>query len=105
MDLSSSRDEPRRPPVRKTDTGGSPKPVKLPGAPDRADSPPARDETPSSAEEGSVWEQVFARSNLFLALNRVAKNASTPGSDGLREDEMRSYPKHHFLSTSANLDA
>src|SRR5258708_26133780 len=105
MDLSSSRDEPRRPPVRKTDTGGSPKPVKLAGAPDRAESPPARDETPSSAEKGSVWEQVFARSNLFLALDRVEKNAGAPGSDGLRVDELRSYLKDHGLATRASVDA
>ena len=105
MDLSNSRDELKRPPVRKTDTVGSPGPVKLAGAADRAESSPARDETPSNAEKGSVWEQVFARSNLFLALNRVEKNAGAPGSDGLRVDELRSYLKDHWLETRANLDA
>jgi RNA-directed DNA polymerase len=105
MDLSSSRGEPKRPPVRKTDTVGSPGPVKLAGAPDRAESSPARDETPSSAGQGSVWEQVFARSNLFLALNRVEKNAGAPGSDGLRVDELRAYLKDHWLETRASLDA
>jgi RNA-directed DNA polymerase len=105
MDLSSSRDEPRRPPVRKTDTGGQPGPVKLTGAPLRAELSPARDETPSSAGNGSVWEQVFARSNLFAALDRVEKNAGAPGSDGLRVDELRSYLKDHWLETRASLDA
>ena len=84
MDLSSSRDEQGRPPVRTTDTGGLPGPVKLAGAPARAEPSPARDGTPSSAGNGSVWEQVFARSNLFTALDRVEKNAGAPGSDGLR---------------------
>src|ERR1700674_5700440 len=105
MDLSSSRDEPKRPPVRTTDTGGLPRPVKPDGAPARAEPSPARDETPSSAENGSVWEQVFARSNLFAALDRVEKNAGAPGSDGLRVDELRSYLKDHWLATRASLDA
>jgi hypothetical protein len=105
MDLSSSRDEQGRPPVRTTDTtaaNGSVKPV--PGS-GRAELSPARDENPSSAETGSVWEQVFARSNLFAALDRVEKNAGAPGSDGLRVDELRSYLKDHWLETRASLDA
>ena len=105
MDLSRSRDEQGRPPVRKTDTGGEPKPVKPVGAPARAEPSPARDETPSNAEEGSVWEQVFARSNLFAALDRVEKNAGAPGSDGLQVDELRSYLKDHWLVVRASLDA
>src|SRR5713226_5375285 len=105
MDLSSSRDEPRRPPVRRTDTVGKPGPVKPVGAPDRAEPSPARDETPSSAGDGSVWEQVFNRSNLFAALDRVEKNAGAPGSDGLRVDELRAYLKDHWLETRASLDA
>jgi RNA-directed DNA polymerase len=52
-----------------------------------------------------VWEQVFARSNLFAALARVEKNAGAPGSDGLRVDELRSYLKDHWLETRASLDA
>jgi len=52
-----------------------------------------------------VWEQVFARSNLFAALDRVEKNAGAPGSDGLRVDELRSYLKDHWLETRASLDA
>ena len=70
-----------------------------------AEPSPARDETPSSAGTGSVWEQVFARSNLFLALDRVEKNAGAPGSDGLRVDELRSYLKDHWLAIRASLDA
>jgi group II intron reverse transcriptase/maturase len=52
-----------------------------------------------------VWEQVFARSNLFAALDRVEKNAGAPGSDGLRVDELRSYLKDHWLVIRASLDA
>jgi group II intron reverse transcriptase/maturase len=52
-----------------------------------------------------VWEQVFSRSNLFAALERVEKNAGAPGSDGLRVDELRSYLKDHWLETRASLDA
>jgi group II intron reverse transcriptase/maturase len=48
---------------------------------------------------------VFARSNLFAALDRVDKNAGAPGSDGLRVDELRSYLKDHWLDTRASLDA
>ena len=105
MDLSRSRDEQGQPPVRKTDTGGEPSSVKPNGAPVRAEPFPARDETPSSAGEGSVWEQVFARSNLAAALNRVEKNAGAPGSDGLRVDELRSYLKENWLVHRASLDA
>ena len=105
MDLSSSRDEQGRPPVRKTDTHQPPRPVKPVGALGRAEPSPARDETPSSAENGSVWEQVFSRSNLFAALERVERNAGAPGSDGLRVDELRSYLKDHWLDTRASLDA
>ena len=105
MDLSSPRDEQGRPPVRKTDTHQPPRPVKPVGALGRAEPSPARDETPSSAENGSVWEQVFSRSNLFAALERVERNAGAPGSDGLRVDELRSYLKDHWLDTRASLDA
>jgi RNA-directed DNA polymerase len=105
MDLSSSRDAQGRPPVRKTDTDWQSKPVKPAGTPLSAESSPARNETPSSAEAGSVWERVFARSNLFAALDRVEKNAGAPGSDGLRVDELRSYLKDHWLETRASLDA
>jgi group II intron reverse transcriptase/maturase len=52
-----------------------------------------------------VWEQVFARANLFAALDRVEKNAGAPGSDGLQVDELRSYLKDHWLDTRASLDA
>jgi len=48
---------------------------------------------------------VFARANLFAALDRVEKNAGAPGSDGLRVDELRSYLKDHWLDTRASLDA
>ena len=103
--MSSSRDEQRRPPVRRTDTTHANGPVKpVPGS-GRAELSPARDETPSSARSESVWEQVFTRSNLFAALDRVEKNAGAPGSDGLRVDELRSYLKNHWQVTRASLDA
>src|SRR5258706_10145057 len=105
MDLSSSRDEPGQPPVRKTDTHPGPRAVKPLEALGRAEPSPARDETPSSAGAGSVWEQAFARSNLFVALDRVEKNAGAPGSDGLRVDALRSYLKDHWLAIRASLDA
>lgn len=105
MDLSSSRDAQGRPPVRTTDTLQPPGSVKPVGALERAEPSPARDEIPSNADDGSVWEQVFARSNLFAALDRVEKNAGAPGSDGLLVDELRSYLKDHWLETRASLDA
>jgi group II intron reverse transcriptase/maturase len=52
-----------------------------------------------------VWERVFARSNLFAALERVEKKAGAPGSDGLRVDELRSHLKDHWLEIRASLDA
>ena len=105
MDLGSSRDEPEQPPVRRTDTHPGPRAVKPLEAPGRAEPSSARDETPSSAGAGSVWEQAFARSNLFVALDRVEKNAGAPGSDGLRVDALRSYLKDHWLAIRASLDA
>jgi len=56
---------------------------------------------------------VFARVNLFAALDRVEKNAGAPGGDGLPADELRShlplgaggYGKDHWLDTRASLDA
>jgi RNA-directed DNA polymerase len=105
MDLSRSRDEQGQPPVRRTDTHPGARAVKPLEGLRSAEPSPARDETPSSAGTGSVWEQVFARSNLFLALDRVEKNAGAPGSDGLRVDELRSYLKDHWLAIRASLDA
>lgn len=52
-----------------------------------------------------MWEQVFARANLFAALDRVEKNAGAPGSDGLPVAALRPYLKDHWLAIRASLDA
>ena len=73
-DLSSSRDEQRRQTSPDKGTAGRATAVKPPGLDQRAEPSPARDEALSSAGGGSVWERVFARSNLFAALQRVEAN-------------------------------
>jgi RNA-directed DNA polymerase len=104
-DLSSSRDEQRRRTSPDRGTAGRAKAVKPPGLGQRAEPSPARDEDLSSAEGERVWEQVFARHNLFAALKRVEANGGAPGIDGMTVSELRPYLITHWLETRASLDA
>ena len=49
----------------------------------------------SEAVGESVWERVFERKNLFLALKRVEANGGAPGVDGMTVEALRPYLKAH----------
>jgi len=76
--------------------------VKLPGAEQRAEAFPARDEGNPNAE---VWEQVWERQNLLAALKRVERNAGAPGIDGMTVKDLRGYLKEHWLEVRAALES
>jgi RNA-directed DNA polymerase len=99
--LSSSRDEQVRQNSLDKGTAGQRREVKLPLAAQRAEPSPARDEGKASAE---LWEQVWERSNLFLALKRVEQNGGAPGMDGMTVEELRPYLREHWLETREKLD-
>ena len=44
---------------------------------------PAPDDTVAHPAGVSLWEQVFSRENLALALRRVEQNAGAAGIDGM----------------------
>jgi len=68
--------------------------VKLPGADQRAEAFPARDEGKASAE---LWDRVWERGNLHAAMKRVERNGGAPGKDGMTVEELRPYLKEHWL--------
>ena len=100
--LSSLRDEQRRQtPLDKGDTEQR-EGVKLPGTEQSAEPSPVRDEGKSNVE---LWEQVWARENLFAALKRVESNAGAPGIDGMTVKDLRSYLKEHWLEIREALES
>ena len=78
--------------------------MKPQGTDQRAEPSPARDEGEANVGDGSVWEQVFERNNLFQALKRVEGNGGAPGIDGMTVQEMRPWLKEHWLEVRAALD-
>lgn len=68
-------------------------------------SDPAPDETAAHPAQASLWEQVFSRENLTLALRRVEQNAGAPGTDQMSTKELRPWLKDHWPQTRAQLDA
>ncbi len=50
------------------------------------------------------WEQVFSRSNLFAALERVKKNSGAPGVDGMTVEELPDHLRDHWEGIRAKLD-
>jgi group II intron reverse transcriptase/maturase len=78
--------------------------VKPLGEAGRAEPSPAREKGLSQAGEGSVWEQVFERENLYAALKRVESNGGAPGIDGMTVQELRVWLKEHWLEVRAALD-
>ncbi len=92
--MSSSRDERRKQNTQDKGTTGQTREVKLPGAEQRAEASPARDEEQASTE---LWEQVMGRENLHAALKRVERNGGAPGIDGMPVEELRPYLKEHWL--------
>jgi RNA-directed DNA polymerase len=100
--LSSLRDEHRRQNTLDERTPEQKQEVKLPGAEQRAEASPARDEGNPNA---GVWEQVWARENLFAALKRVERNAGAPGMDGMTVKDLRPYLKEDWLEIRAALES
>lgn len=55
-------------------------------------------------EEG-LWEKIFSRENLLLALERVQSNGGVPGVDGMKVDELPEHLREHWLSIREKLEA
>jgi RNA-directed DNA polymerase len=70
-----------------------------------AEASPGVNERTSDGGGQGVWGRVFARANLFQALERVEKNGGAPGVDGMTVDELRPYLHAHWLDIRARLDA
>jgi len=100
--MSSLRDEHRRQPTLDKGPTEQRQEVKLPGAEQRAEPSPVRDEGKPSVE---LWEQVWERENLYTALKRVEGNAGAPGIDGMTVKDLRSYLKEHWLEIRAALES
>ena len=100
--MSSLRDEHRRQPTLDKGPTEQRQEVKLPGAEQRAEPSPVRDEGKPSVE---LWEQVWGRENLYTALKRVEGNAGAPGIDGMTVKDLRSYLKEHWLEIRAALES
>ena len=100
--MSSLRDEHRRQPTLDKGTTEQRKEVKLPGAEQRAEPSPARDERKSNVE---LWEQVWERGNLNTALKRVERNGGAPGIDGMMVKDLRQYLKEHWLEIREALES
>jgi group II intron reverse transcriptase/maturase len=55
-------------------------------------------------EEEGLWEQIFSRSNLFAALERVRKNGGAPGIDEMTVEELPDHLRKHWEGIRAKLD-
>lgn len=55
-------------------------------------------------EEVGLWERIFSRSNLFLALERVQANGGAPGVDGMTVEELPEHLKVHWPSIREKLE-
>lgn len=52
-----------------------------------------------------LWERVFSRENLLVALKRVERNKGAAGVDGLETHELRDWLAEHWVATRVALDA
>jgi len=66
---------------------------------------PAPDDTAAHPAKTRLWDQVFSRENLALALRRVECNAGAAGIDGMTTRELRPWLKEHWPGVRAALDA
>lgn len=55
-------------------------------------------------EGEDLWEQIFSRSNLFAALERVRKNGGASGVDGMTVEELPDHLRKHWEGIRAKLD-
>jgi hypothetical protein len=102
--LSSLRDEQRKPNFLNRDTAGQPNEVKPRGVDQRAEPSPALDKGTSNGAGEKVWEEIWERGNLLAALRRVETNGGAPGIDGMPVEELRPYLKEHWLDIRSRLD-
>ena len=56
-------------------------------------------------EEIGLWERIFSRSNLFMALERVQANDGAAGVDGMTVEELPEHLKAHWPSIREKLEA
>ncbi|MHC6592118.1 group II intron reverse transcriptase/maturase [Arthrobacter sp. C152] len=52
-----------------------------------------------------LWESVFSRQNLMIALKRVERNRGAAGADGLGTEDLRAWCLEHWVATRDALDA
>jgi RNA-directed DNA polymerase len=77
-----------------------------PEAPREERSPsPAPGETAPHPVRAGLWESVFSRENLALALRRVERDAGAPGVDGMETAELRSWLRDRWPEVRAALEA
>jgi RNA-directed DNA polymerase len=62
----------------------------------------SQERTQHEGEE--LWEQIFSRSNLFAALERVRKNGGAPGIDEMTVEELPDHLRKHWEGIRAKLD-
>ena len=55
-------------------------------------------------EEG-LWEKIFSRENLFIALERVQSNGGAPGVDGMKVEELPDHLRENWPSMREKLEA
>lgn len=56
-------------------------------------------------DQQDLWEKIFSRENLMVALKRVERNRGAAGVDGLGADELRAWCLQHWAQTREALDA
>jgi RNA-directed DNA polymerase len=71
---------------------------------ERSGFPAPGEPVPHPAGAG-LWEGVFSRENLALALRRVERNAGAPGVDGMETKELRSWLHGRWRAVRRELDA
>lgn len=56
-------------------------------------------------QQADLWEQVFSKGNLLIALKRVERNKGSAGADGLEAHALREWCHEHWKETRKSLDA
>jgi group II intron reverse transcriptase/maturase len=56
-------------------------------------------------DASDLWEAVFSRQNLMIALKRVERNRGAAGVDGLGTEDLRAWCREHWIQTRKALDA
>jgi group II intron reverse transcriptase/maturase len=56
-------------------------------------------------EAEGLWERIFSRDNLMVALKRVQRNGGAPGVDGMTVEELPDHLRAHWPSIREKLEA